>query len=266
MVKFVQVSPSRMIKSQWNKKRRSSSSWPVITRLDVSSLLFFTSCRPGRGFQIQFDGIRAYIRLDPSYVNNTRGLCGTYDFNSQNDFLTHIAIVETDIKTFVDDYKTDIACPTPTQQHPCQQNVVVCQISEKENETIHCWMRFSLLSMNNKLKLNVRSWNRNPSPHVHQRSIRLNTLTTVNSICVPMQTPTLRMLFSVRQWLPMHETVVWPMSRWTGSLMRNFRVSAKILNTDNVPGEQRTRIVRRSVLRPVSNWPIRIKPAPNESV
>lgn len=75
----------------------------------------------GRGFQVQFDGIRAYIRLDPSYVNNTRGLCGTFDFNSQNDFLTHISIVETDIKTFVDDYKTDLACVTPPQQHPCEQ-------------------------------------------------------------------------------------------------------------------------------------------------
>ena len=79
----------------------------------------------GRGFQIQFDGVRTYIRLDPSFVNNTRGLCGTYDFNSQNDFLTHISIVETNIKTFVDDYKTDAACPTPSQQHPCQQSVVV---------------------------------------------------------------------------------------------------------------------------------------------
>ncbi|CAF3360715.1 unnamed protein product [Rotaria sp. Silwood1] len=77
----------------------------------------------GRGFQIQFDGIRAYIRLDPLFVNNTRGLCGTYDFNSQNDFLTHISIVETNIKTFVDDYKVDAACATPSQQHPCQQNV-----------------------------------------------------------------------------------------------------------------------------------------------
>ncbi|CAF4434294.1 unnamed protein product, partial [Rotaria sp. Silwood2] len=78
----------------------------------------------GRGFQIQFDGIRAYIRLDPIFVNNTRGLCGTYDFNSQNDFLTHISIVETNIKTFVDDYKSDLVCTTPSQQHPCQQNVV----------------------------------------------------------------------------------------------------------------------------------------------
>lgn len=75
----------------------------------------------GRGFQIQFDGTRAYIRLDPSYVNNTRGLCGTFDFSSQNDFLTHISIVETDIKIFVDDYKTDPACITPSQQHPCEQ-------------------------------------------------------------------------------------------------------------------------------------------------
>ncbi|CAF2003035.1 unnamed protein product [Rotaria magnacalcarata] len=77
----------------------------------------------GRGFNIQFDGIRIYIRLDPIFVNNTRGLCGTYDYNSQNDFLTHISIVETNIKTFVDDYKTDIACITPSYGHPCQQNI-----------------------------------------------------------------------------------------------------------------------------------------------
>lgn len=53
------------------------------------------------------------------------GLCGTYDFNSQNDFLTHISIVETNIKTFVDDFKTDLSCNTPSQQHPCEQNVAV---------------------------------------------------------------------------------------------------------------------------------------------
>lgn len=89
----------------------------VRVKLDVNAFRLFL----GRGFQVQFDGIRAYIRLDPSYVNNTRGLCGTFDFNSQNDFLTHISIVETDIKTFVEDYKTDLACTTPSQQHPCEQ-------------------------------------------------------------------------------------------------------------------------------------------------
>lgn len=82
----------------------------------------------GHGFQVQFDGIRAYIRLDPLYVNNTRGLCGTFDFNSQNDFLTHMSIVETDIRTFVDDYKTDSSCITPTQQPACDQYVNVCII------------------------------------------------------------------------------------------------------------------------------------------
>lgn len=84
----------------------------------------------GRGFQIQFDGIRVYIRLDPFYVNNTRGLCGTYDFSSQNDFLTHISIVETNIKTFVDDFKTDLTCLTPAQENPCQQYVYVCILDQ----------------------------------------------------------------------------------------------------------------------------------------
>lgn len=90
-------------------------------------MIFYETLRIflGRGFQIQFDGVRAYIRLEPMFVNNTRGLCGTYDFNSQNDFLTHIAIVETNIKTFVDDYKSDPACATPSQEHPCQVNVNV---------------------------------------------------------------------------------------------------------------------------------------------
>jgi von Willebrand factor type D domain len=89
-------------------------------------------CCLGRGFQIQFDGMRTYIRLDPLYVNNTRGLCGTYDFNSQNDFLTHISIIETNIKTFAEDYKLNAACQTPTQLHPCQQNVVVCILDRRE--------------------------------------------------------------------------------------------------------------------------------------
>ena len=87
----------------------------------------------GRGFHIQFDGIRLYIRLDTIFVNNTRGLCGTYDFSSENDFLTHISIVETDIKTFIDDFKTDAKCSTPSQQHPCQQNVVVSNNESKRH-------------------------------------------------------------------------------------------------------------------------------------
>jgi hypothetical protein len=111
--------------------KRETNVFIVVTGIDwIRSFSFFIKFRNflGHGFQIQFDGIRAYIRLDPLFVNNTRGLCGTYDFNSQNDFLTHISIVETDIKTFVDDYKTDLSCLTPTQQNPCQQYVIVCII------------------------------------------------------------------------------------------------------------------------------------------
>jgi von Willebrand factor type D domain len=84
--------------------------------------------------------MRIYIRLDPSYVNNTRGLCGTYDYNSQNDFLTRISIVETNILTFVDDYRTDSTCVTPSQQHPCQQNVFVCIVKntrKQHNDYLH---------------------------------------------------------------------------------------------------------------------------------
>ncbi|CAF3508414.1 unnamed protein product [Didymodactylos carnosus] len=76
-----------------------------------------------KGFYVHFDGIRVYIKLSTHFLNKTRGLCGTYDYNSQNDFMTHIAIVETDIRTFVDDYKTETTCTTPVQKHPCQQNV-----------------------------------------------------------------------------------------------------------------------------------------------
>jgi hypothetical protein len=111
--------------------KRETTVFIVITGIYLIFYLFFLysiSEFLGHGFQVQFDGIRAYVRLDPSFVNNTRGLCGTYDFNSQNDFLTHIAIVETDIKTFVDDYKTDSTCITPVQQNPCKQYYNVCII------------------------------------------------------------------------------------------------------------------------------------------
>ena len=76
----------------------------------------------GRGAEIQFDGIRAYIRLDPSHVNNTRGLCGTFDFNRDNDFSTRAQIVDTNTQTFVDEYKTNSACTTPSQDNPCTIN------------------------------------------------------------------------------------------------------------------------------------------------
>ncbi len=128
MEKFVQHYHSKMIKWLLNVKQLFLLWLLVFIWYFICFFLYSISEFLGHGFQVQFDGIRAYVRLDPSFVNNTRGLCGTYDFNSQNDFLTHIAIVETDIKTFVDDYKTDSTCITPVQQNPCKQYYNVCII------------------------------------------------------------------------------------------------------------------------------------------
>lgn len=85
---------------------------------------FFYSLE-GKGFNILFDGVRIYITLDPMYIDNVRGLCGTFNFKSSDDFLPPSGFIESDVFSFVDSYKTDISCETPKQNQPCENFIAV---------------------------------------------------------------------------------------------------------------------------------------------
>lgn len=72
-----------------------------------------------------FDGIRVYITLDEIYEGKVMGLCGTYNFNSQDDFTASNNIIETNIVAFSDSYKVDPTSSTPSQTNPCDMMITV---------------------------------------------------------------------------------------------------------------------------------------------
>jgi hypothetical protein len=77
---------------------------------------------------VLFDGVRIYIKLEPMYINNTRGLCGTYNFMSSDDFYPPNGFPESDVVSFTDSYKPDITCQTPVQSQPCDNYIAVNKI------------------------------------------------------------------------------------------------------------------------------------------
>ncbi len=70
-------------------------------------------------FSIYFDGFRVYITLGPSFINQTRGLCGTFNFVTRDDYLTPNGLIETNLIAFADAYKISQTCTTPSQTTAC---------------------------------------------------------------------------------------------------------------------------------------------------
>lgn len=58
-------------------------------------------------------------------MNKIKGLCGTYNLNSNDDFLAPNNIVETNIVTFTDYYKVNQEISTPIQINSCDQMISV---------------------------------------------------------------------------------------------------------------------------------------------
>ncbi len=88
---------------------------------------FFYSIE-GKGFRILSDSFRIYIRLDPIYAFNTRGLCGTFNFKTSDDFLSQSGLPETDPVSFADSYKIEYNCTTPKSSEPCRDQIAVSYI------------------------------------------------------------------------------------------------------------------------------------------
>jgi hypothetical protein len=79
----------------------------------------------GNGFRIIYDGIRVYVTLDDVFENKVKGLCGTFNYNKNDDFFAANNIVETSLIRFADSYKLDRNTPTPAQNNPCDTIVII---------------------------------------------------------------------------------------------------------------------------------------------
>ena len=69
----------------------------------------------GPDFTIYFDGFRVYTSLGSSFVNQTRGLCGTYNYITRDDYQTPNGLIQTNLIAFADAYKVSAICTTPLQ-------------------------------------------------------------------------------------------------------------------------------------------------------
>ncbi|KZC09215.1 Hemocytin [Dufourea novaeangliae] len=90
-----------------------------------SAGLFVFVDAPDLGLTVQWDrGTRVYIRLDSRWKSRTKGLCGDYNDNSEDDFKTPSGgISEVSPNLFGDSWKKNDFCPEPKDvKDPCEQH------------------------------------------------------------------------------------------------------------------------------------------------
>ncbi|PNF36643.1 hypothetical protein B7P43_G19101, partial [Cryptotermes secundus] len=90
------------------------------------------------GLEIWWDGVtRVYIDAPASFQGNTKGLCGTFNQNQNDDFLTPEGDVEQDVAAFANKWKTNEVCEDVLEReassHPCDVNAHNRATAEK-----HC--------------------------------------------------------------------------------------------------------------------------------
>lgn len=95
------------------KVRQASSTMIVVTMVD--------------GLKVWWDGLtRVYIDAPPVYRDRTKGLCGTFNSNIQDDFYTPEGDIESEVGPFADKWRTKETCQYVSGSeipHPCQLNV-----------------------------------------------------------------------------------------------------------------------------------------------
>lgn len=74
---------------------------------------------PDLGLVIQWDeGTRVYVRLDVKWKGRTKGLCGDFDDDAENDFKTPSGgVSEASAGLFSDSWKMSELCAESTDQH-----------------------------------------------------------------------------------------------------------------------------------------------------
>ncbi|XP_042315379.1 otogelin [Sceloporus undulatus] len=72
------------------------------------------------GLQILYDqdGLRLYLEADARWKDNTIGLCGTFNGNTQDDFLSPVGVTESTPQLFGNSWKTSSACSPEHDSSP----------------------------------------------------------------------------------------------------------------------------------------------------
>ncbi|NXB53713.1 OTOG protein, partial [Leucopsar rothschildi] len=73
----------------------------------------FVQVKTQIGLQILYDreGLRLYLQLDGQWKDDTVGLCGTFNGNTEDDFLSPAGVTESTPELFGNTWKTSSACP-----------------------------------------------------------------------------------------------------------------------------------------------------------
>ncbi|NWT14914.1 OTOG protein, partial [Vireo altiloquus] len=84
----------------------------------------FVQVRTQIGLQILYDreGLRLYLQVDERWKDDTVGLCGTFNGNTEDDFLSPVGVTESTPELFGNTWKTSSACVLEhdsSQVDPC---------------------------------------------------------------------------------------------------------------------------------------------------
>nr|XP_033784676.1 otogelin [Geotrypetes seraphini] len=84
----------------------------------------FLQVKTQLGLQIEYDpaGLRLYLQIDGRWKDDTTGLCGTFNGNMQDDFLSPVGVPESTPQLFGNSWKTSSACAPEhfsTPMDPC---------------------------------------------------------------------------------------------------------------------------------------------------
>ncbi|XP_014811222.1 PREDICTED: SCO-spondin [Calidris pugnax] len=81
----------------------------------------------------------AYITLQPTFAHKVRGLCGTYNWDQQDEFTTPAGDVETGVTAFANQYRASGDCPVlgPVPLQPCDAFAGRREVAEAACAILH---------------------------------------------------------------------------------------------------------------------------------
>ncbi len=83
--------------------------------------------------------------MGPSFVNQTRGLCGTFNYITRDDYQTPNGLIETNLIGFAEAYKISSTCTTPSQTTSCS---LFPAVSYKNKTKFQLQIKFILFRIN----------------------------------------------------------------------------------------------------------------------